>query len=265
MNIPLIAGRTFTEREAIEDRQVVVVNEELVRKYFPGENPIGRRIFVSMKDDPYPTEIIGIVGNARYRTLEGEQRPMVYWTPPQLAYSSMTLILRTSVEPESLADDARREILAIDKDQPVSDLRTMESWLADSVARARFGTLLLGGFAGLALLLAAIGIYGVMSHSVAQRQGEIGVRMALGARAWDVLLLVIRQGLALVLVGVVLGLLGALALTRVLSSLLYGVSATDPMTFTAIALLLLAVSWVACYIPARRAARVDPLIAMRYD
>lgn len=265
MNIPVIAGRTFTEREAIEDRQVAVVNEELVRTYFPGVNPIGKRIFVSMKDDPYPTEIIGVVGNARYRTLEGEQRPMVYWTPPQLPYSSMTLILRTSVEPESLADDARREILAIDKDQPVSDLRTMESWLADSVARARFGTLLLGGFAGLALLLAAIGIYGVMSHSVAQRQGEIGVRMALGARARDVLMLVIRQGLALVLVGVVLGLFGALALTRVLSSLLYGVSATDPMTFAAIALLLLAVSWVACYIPARRAARVDPLIAMRYD
>jgi putative ABC transport system permease protein len=177
----------------------------------------------------------------------------------------MTLILRTSVDPESVAPAARREILAIDKDQPVSDVRTMESWLADSVARTRFGTLLLGGFAGLALLLAAIGIYGVMSHSVAQRQSEIGVRMALGARAWDVLMLVIRQGLALVLVGVALGLIGALLLTRVLSSLLYGVSATDPLTFAAIALLLLAVSWIACYIPARRAARVDPLIAMRYD
>ncbi len=209
--------------------------------------------------------MIGVVGNARYSTLDGELRPMVYWTPAQLAYSSMTLILRTSVEPESLAAAARREILAIDKDQPVSDVRTMESWLAESISRTRFGTLLLGGFAGLALILAAIGLYGVMSHSVVQRQNEIGVRMALGAQARDVLGMVIKQGLALVLVGVALGLLGALALTRVLSSLLYGVSATDPMTFAAIALLLLAVSGIACYIPARRAARVDPLIAMRYD
>jgi putative ABC transport system permease protein len=265
MNIPVIAGRTFTEREAVEDGKVAVVNEAMVRQYFAGENPVGKRIFVHMKDDPYPTEIIGVVGDARYKTLDGEQRPMVYWTPAQLTYSSMTFILRTAVEPESLGSDARREILAIDKDQPVSDIRTMESWLAESISRTRFGTLLLGGFAGLALILAAIGIYGVMSHSVTQRQNEIGVRMALGAQARDVLGLVIKQGLALVLVGVVLGLLGALALTRVLSSLLYGVSATDPMTFMAIALLLLAVSWIACYIPARRAARVDPLIAMRYD
>ena len=190
---------------------------------------------------------------------------MVYWTLPQLTYSSMMIILRTSVPPESLADAARREILSIDKEQPVSDVRTMESWLAESMARSRFGTLLLGGLAGLALLLAAIGIYGVMSHSVVQRQNEIGVRMALGAQARDVLLLVIRQGLLLVVVGVALGLLGALALTRVLSSLLYEVSATDPMTFAGIALLLVIVSCIACYIPARRAARVDPLIAIRYD
>jgi putative ABC transport system permease protein len=265
MNIPVLAGRTFTAREAMEDRRVAVINEAMARTHFPGENPVGKRLLVDLKPEPYPTEIIGVVGDARYRTLEEELYPMVYWTPAQLADSSMTLILRTSVEPESLAAAARREILAIDKDQPVADVRTMESWLAESVARTRFGTLLLGGFAGLALLLAAIGIYGVMSHSVTQRQSEIGLRMALGAQARDVLLLVIRQGLTLVLVGVALGLLGALALTRVLSSLLYGVSATDPLTFAGIALLLLAVSWVACYIPASRAARVDPQIAMRYD
>jgi putative ABC transport system permease protein len=265
LGIPLIAGRTFTAQEAMEDRNVAVVNEAMVRRYFAGENPLGKRIVVNMKDDPSPTEIIGVVGDVRYAKLEGELRPMVYWTPAQLTYSSMTLILRAAGDPESLAASARREILALDKDQPVSDIRTMESWLAESVARTRFGTLLLGAFAGLALTLAAAGIYGVMSYSVAQRQSEIGVRMALGAQARDVLRLVIRQGLALVLVGVALGLLGALALTRVISSLLYGVSATDPLTFAAIALLLLGVSWVACYIPARRAARVDPLTALRYE
>jgi putative ABC transport system permease protein len=177
----------------------------------------------------------------------------------------MTLVLRTQGDPEDLAAPARRAIQAIDKDLPVADVRTMEGWISESMARARFGTLLLGAFALLALTLAAVGIYGVMSHSVVQRQSEIGVRMALGARARDVLWLVIRQGLARVLVGVGLGLLGALALTRVLSSLLYGVSATDPATFLGLALLLTAVSWIACYLPARHAARVDPLIAMRYD
>jgi putative ABC transport system permease protein len=218
-----------------------------------------------MWDEPPATEIIGVVGDARYNKLEGELLPMVYFTPPQLVYRSMTLILRTAGDPERLAPAARREILAIDKDQPASDVRTMESWLAESIARTRFGTLLLGAFACLALTLAAAGIYGVMSYSVAQRQSEIGVRMALGAKARDVLRLVIGQGLALVLAGVTLGLLGALALTRLISSLLYGVSATDPLTFGFIVLLLTLVSIVACYIPARRATRVDPLTALRYE
>ncbi len=265
MKIPVVAGRTFSRQELQTDRKVAVINETMARLHFPGENPIGKSVRVEMMDDPQPTEIIGIVGDARYRTLEGDLRPMVYWPSPQLPYHEMTIVMRTSVEPESLAAAARSEILKIDKDQPVSEIRTMEGWLAEYTARTRFGTLLLAGFALLALILAAIGIYGVMSHSVVQRQNEIGVRMALGARARDVLLLVIRQGLALVLIGVALGLLAALALTRVLSSLLYGVTATDPATYAAIALLLMAVSWIACYIPARRAARVDPLIAMRYD
>jgi putative ABC transport system permease protein len=265
MNIPVIAGRTFTEQEAREDRRVIVINQALARVYFPNENPIGKRIRVEMMLDPPLNEIIGVVGDARYQKLDGELYPMVYWAPPQLPDTEMTILLRTAGEPESLAGAARREILAIDKDQPVSDVRTMESWVAESVSRTRFGTLLLGAFSVLALVLAAAGIYGVMSYSVAQRQSEIGVRMALGARARDVLRLVVRQGLALVLVGVALGLLGALALTRVISSLLYGVSATDPWTFAALALLLTGVSWVACYIPARRAARVDPLVALRSD
>jgi putative ABC transport system permease protein len=265
MGIPVIAGRTFTEQEGKEARKVVVINQAMARRYFPGENPLGKSLVIDMMDDPPPTEIIGVVGDARYANLDGELRPMIYWPIPQLPYNTMTYMLRTSGNAETLANAARREILAIDKDQPVSDIRTMESWLADSIARTRFGTTLLGAFAGLALILAAIGIYGVMSHSVAQRESEIGVRMALGAQARDVLRLVLRHGLSLVLVGVALGLLGALALTRVLGSLLYGVTATDPLTFAAIALLLTAVSWLACYLPARRATRVDPLTALRYE
>lgn len=196
--------------------------------------------------------------------LEGELRPMVYWTPPQLPYPSMTLVLRTTVEPESLTAAARAEILAIDPDQPVSDVRAMEGWLAEAVARPRFGTVRLAGFAALALLLAGVGIYGVMSHAVAQRRGEIGIRMAMGAAAGDVLRLVVGRGLALVGVGVALGLVAALALTRVLQSLLYQVSATDPWTFAVLALLLTAVAGLVCFVP-RRAARLDPLAALRSD
>jgi putative ABC transport system permease protein len=265
MNIPVVAGRTFTEQEAVEDRKVAVVNETMARRHFPGEDPVGKRILVNMSSELTPTEIIGVVGDARYDKLEGELKPMVYWTPPRLTYSSMTFVVRTVGDPGALGPSAVREIQAVDKEQPVSDVRTMEIWLAESTARTRFGTLLLGAFACAALLLAAVGIYGVISYSVAQRRNEIGIRMALGAQGRDVLRLVVGQGMRLVLAGVGLGLLGALALTRVMSGLLYGVAATDPATFAANALLLTAVSLVACYIPARRATRVDPLTALRRE
>ncbi|HEX8354383.1 MAG TPA: ABC transporter permease [Pyrinomonadaceae bacterium] len=265
MNIPVVAGRTFTEQEAVEDRRVAVVNEAMARRYFPGDDPVGKRILVSMAGEPVPTEIIGVVGDARYDKLEGELRPMVYWTPPRLTYPSMTFVVRTGGDPASLGPAAVLEIRSVDKEQPVSDVRTMESWLAESTARTRFGTLLLGAFACAALLLAAVGVYGVISYSVAQRRNEIGIRMALGAQGRDVVRLVVGQGMMPVLAGVGLGLLGALALTRVLSGLLYGVAATDPATFAANALLLTAVSLAACYIPARRATRVDPLTALRRE
>jgi predicted permease len=265
MGIPLLSGRTFTEQEAREDRRVLVINEALARQYFPGENPIGKHIKVEMEPNPPAREIIGVVADAKYKTLEGAAHPMVYGVHPHLAYSEMTLVVRTNGDPLNLAAAARREIQVIDKDQPVAEVRTMESWIDELTARSRFGTLLLSIFAALALVLAGIGIYGVMSYSVTQRTHEIGIRIALGAKTRDVLKLILGRGLALTLTGIALGLAGSLALTRFLSSLLYGVSATDPATFGGLALLLTAVALVACYLPTRRAMRVDPMVALRNE
>jgi putative ABC transport system permease protein len=265
MNIPLISGRGFTDQEATEKRSVAVINETMARKYFAGEDPIGKRLTVSMGEKPSPTVIVGVVGDVKHMSLDSEVKPMVYWPHPELAYSGMTIVVRTEGEPLDLAAAAQREIQQLDPEQPVSDIRTMEQLLASSVARVRFNTLLLGLFAALALLLAAVGIYGVMSYSVTQRTHEIGIRMALGARTADVLKMIIGQGMRLALAGVVLGLAASLLLTRVMKSLLYGVTATDPLTFTGVSLLLIAVALAACYLPAHRATRVDPMEALRYE
>ncbi|HEX4947024.1 MAG TPA: ABC transporter permease, partial [Blastocatellia bacterium] len=265
MQIPLKRGRLFTEQEATEMRHVVVINEAFAQKYFPNEEPLGKRIIISMKDENVPTEIIGIVADSKFTTLDSTVEPMSYWPHPELVYPSMTLVLRTKGEATSLAAAARDVIRALDSEQPVSDVRTMESVLAKSVSRARFNTLLLAVFALVALLLAAVGIYGVMAYSVSQRSHEIGIRMALGARQNDVLQLVLRQGMKLALLGVAIGLGAAFGLTRLLTTLLFGVKATDPFTFAGIALLLAGIALLACYIPARRATKVDPMIALRYE
>jgi putative ABC transport system permease protein len=265
MRIPLLRGRNFTDVEMREPRRVVLINEAMARQHFAGESPIGKRIDVQMFDKPTPTEIVGIVGNVKYESLIDEVQPTVYFSHPDLTYAFMTLVIRTEGDPAALAPAVHREIRSLDPNQPISDVRTMNQVMSESLSRARFNTLLLGLFAGLATLLSAVGIFGVMNYSVALRTHEIGLRLAIGAQPRQVLVLILKQGLLLTLVGLGLGLLAAFALTRLLSGLLFGVAAADAATFATISLLLVTVSLVACYLPARRAMRIDPLAALRYE
>ena len=265
LQIPLKRGRMFTEQEVKEMRHVVVVNEALVKKYFPNEEALGQSITISMKDENVPSEIIGVVADVKHAQLDQEATPMSYWPIAELPYNAMTFVLRTRGEPLALAAAARNVIHTLDAQQPVADVRALESLLGKSIARQRFSMLLLAVFAALALTLAAIGIYGVMSYSVAQRTHELGIRAALGATATDITRLVLGQGMRLALLGVGAGLLAALGLTRLLRTLVFGVGVTDPLTFVLVTLLLMAVSVVACCIPARRATQVDPLVALRCD
>jgi putative ABC transport system permease protein len=261
LRIPLLRGRNFTEQEVRQSAKVLLISELLASQVFPNEDPLGKRLIMVM--GPQPWEIIGIVGDIRDRALETQPFPAMYM--PTYANGRVNLVIRTQGDPTSITAAVRKEVHALDPDQPVADVRTMEQWVDTAVAAPRYRTLLLGLFALLALVLASTGIYGVMSYSVAQRTHEIGVRMALGAQQLDVLKLVVRQGMGLVLIGVALGLLGAIALTRLMSSLLFGVGAKDPLTLAVVASLLSLVAFVACYVPARRATRVDPLVALRYE
>jgi putative ABC transport system permease protein len=261
LRIPLLRGRNFTEQEVRQGARVLLISELLARGVFPDEDPIGKRLVLAMGDQVF--EIIGIVGDIRHRSLEAQPRPAMYM--PTHATGWTNVVIRAKGDPLSLASAVRREVRAIDSDQPVAAVRTMDEWLALSTAAPRYRTALLTLFALVALILAATGIYGVISYSVTQRTHEIGVRMALGARQLDVLKLVVRQGMTLVGIGVALGLVVAIALTRVMETLLFGVNAKDPVTFVAVAASLTLVAFVACYIPAWRATKVDPLEALRYE
>jgi putative ABC transport system permease protein len=265
LGIPILRGRNFSDAEQLEAKRVILINEALARRHFPNEDPIGQRLDVGMFEKPVITEIVGVVGNVRYDSLIDEAPPAVYFPHPELAYPFMTLVMRTDGDPAAIAPAVQREIRAIDPNQPVSDVRTMNQVMSEAVSRSRFNTLLLGLFAGLATLLSAVGIFGVMNYSVALRTREIGLRLAIGAQPRQVLLLVLKQGLMLTIVGIALGLVAAFALTRLLSSLLFGIEAVDVTTFTAISLLLATVSLFACYLPARRAMRIDPMMALRYE
>jgi putative ABC transport system permease protein len=262
MGIPTLRGQEFTEENLQRIR--LIVSESLQQRYFPDEDPVGRGIKLNRPEHPGPfIPIIGVAKDVRQSGPQQDARPSLYI--PLLSQPAMTLAVRTAGDPLALASAVRRAVLAVDAEQPIHDVRTLEQRLAEAVAQERFRTLLLGFFAGVALLLAAVGIYGVMAYAVSQRTREIGIRMALGAQAAEALKLVLRHGLKLALSGVALGLAGAFALTRLMSSLLFGVTPADPATFTAASLLLTAVALVACYVPAWRATKVDPMIALRHE
>jgi len=266
MGIPLLRGRNFSDFELNEARHVLIISESMAQKYFPGEEPLGKRLDVSMFDKGRFAEIIGIVGDVRYDSLVDQPEPTVYFPHSELTYSFMTFVIRTSgSDPLALAPAVQRELRALDPDQPMSDVRTMNQVMGDAMSRARFNTVLLAIFAGVATLLAAVGIFGVMNYSLTLRTREIGLRMALGAQRGGVLMLILKQGLILTVIGTIIGLAGAFALTRLMSSLLFGVGATDPSTFAIVVPLLMLVGLIACFIPAHRATRIDPLIALRTE
>ncbi|MGE5243168.1 MAG: ABC transporter permease [Betaproteobacteria bacterium] len=263
LRLPLVRGRLFTSREMRERSNVVVINHAMAERYFPGQDPLGQRLLVDMTSPIVPTEVVGVVGDAQLNDLTSEPRPLVYWPHPQLAYGAMTLTVRTASDPLSLALLVEREVHTLDKDQPVADVRSMEQWVGRSLAQTRFSSLLLSVFAALALLLAAVGIYGVMSYAVSQRTSEIGIRLALGASRRSILALVVRNGLVLAGAGLAMGVTLALMLTRALTSLLFETGRADPATFVTVVLLLAAVAILACYVPASRAARIAPVEALR--
>ncbi len=265
MQIPLKLGRLYTEQEATEMRHVVVVNETFVKQNLGAGNPLGHKLTIYMKDDNVPTEIIGVVGDTKHLGLDVAVEPVAYWPHAELVYSGMTLMVRTHGDANAVAGAARNVIHTLDPQQPSGEVNTMETLLSTSVARARFSASLLTVFSFVALVMAAVGIYGVMAYSVLQRTHEIGVRMALGAQSFDVLKLVVRRGIVLGTVGVAVGLVASFALTRLISTLLFEVTATDTTTFAIVSVGLFLVTLIACYVPARRATRVDPLKALRYE
>jgi len=273
LKIPLMAGREFNERDTAQTAPVALISQSLAHRYWPDRSPLGARLRINDNNQgPRLVEIVGVVGDVKHLSLDGEPAPHIYLPIHQTHEDSVVWLtdnqywlLRTAVDPLTLQAAVRREIQAVDREAPASNIRTIEQYLTASVAPRRFNLWLLTVFAGAALALAAIGLYGVISYGVAQRRHEIGIRMALGARASDVLKLVIGQGIRLTLAGVALGLLAALALTRLMKNLLFSVSATDPLTFIVIALLLTFVALLAALVPARRATKVDPMIALRGD
>jgi len=271
MGIPLVAGRDFTDRDGSGAPVVSIVNQEFVKRYFPNENPIGKRIELGWDQDTASTggnmtlggEIVGVVANVKRRGLSQEVFPETYASYMQPTFSNFSVVVRSTADPSTVMAAIRAQMRELDRDLPLSDLRQLKELVAASVSRPRFYTTILGVFASIALILAAVGIYGVISYAVSLRTRELGIRIALGATGRQVSGLVLQQGVGLAIAGVAVGGAGAYWLTRLLSKLLFGVSATDPLTFVGVAALLTAIAAIASFVPARRAAKVDPLLAMR--
>ena len=269
MQIPLQRGRFFDSRDNFDSSPVIVISRRLAEQYWPGQDPTGKRLKIGPLDSPNPwLTVVGVVSDVRQAGLYGDPRMDIYapYAQERRAFiSPRDLVLRTKGDAGSIAGAVRQAVWSVDKDQPLSHVRTMDEVFAASISQERFQALLLGLFAALALVLACVGLYGVISYAVAQRTHEIGVRMALGAQPFDVLRLVLRQGMGLTIAGLIVGIGIGLIATRVLSDMLYGVTPRDPLTFIGVPALLLLVAFLACYIPARRATRIDPLVALRYE
>jgi predicted permease len=266
MQISLLKGRLFNDQDTVDKPHVILVDEYMAQQLWPNQDPIGKRVsFGDLGTKPEWMTVIGVVGRIKQDSLDTDSRIALYLSEDQYVGRAMNVVLRTSTDPATLASAVNHELHEIDRDLPMYRVVTMEQRVAESLSRRRFTTVLLALFAGVALALATIGIYGVMAYLVSQGTREIGIRMALGATQHAVLRLVVRQGMVLALCGVMIGLIAALALSRLISGLLFGVRPSDPFTFAAIALLLCAVAMVASYIPARRAARIDPMISLRSE
>lgn len=265
MEIPVPQGRVFIDQDTAMSPPVLIVNSTLAKQLWPGENPIGKRLTVFSPAGEVSRTVVGVAGNIKYQSLEEAAGPQMYVPYSQDPANALYLVIRTASKPEVIARGVRFRVLGLDRNLPVEDMMTMQQRLARRGVLPRFYTSVLGSFAAMALILAAVGVYGVMSHVAAQRTHEVGIRFALGASREDILKLVVGQGLRPTLIGVVIGVGGALILMRSLSSLLYGVKPTDPLTFVVVSVILTAVALLASYIPARRAMKVDPMVALRYE
>jgi putative ABC transport system permease protein len=265
LSIPLIRGRVFSRTDNQQAVPVALINETMARRYWPSEEPIGKKITMLWSNQPVTAEIVGVVGAVRHTGLDSSPRSEIFVHLPQAPFGSMTFVVHTVSDPLKLLPEIKREVWAVNKNQPIYRIRTEEQLVSDSLSSRRFNLFLLGLFAVISLILAGVGLYGLISISTSQRTQEIGVRMALGAQTSTILKMVIGEGVLLAVIGVAVGLVGSFLLTRFLNTMLFGITPTDPVTFASISGLLILVALLASYIPARRATKVDPAIALRQE